>query len=84
MLEVPQCTISRWHDGIRGSNDGDVQVNQHLASRVFLCAAYVTLADLVVFSALHRPVVSRTVLWAQLSDTYILLPSTWLQAPILL
>ena len=42
-----------------------VQVNQQLASRVFLCGHHLTLADLVVYGALHRPVVSQFVLQMQ-------------------
>ncbi|KAK9807922.1 hypothetical protein WJX73_002578 [Symbiochloris irregularis] len=32
------------------------KVNEHLTSRVYLCGHHLTLADLVVYGALHRPV----------------------------
>ena len=34
-----------------------LQINRHLAGQVYLCGTRLTLADLVIFCALHRPVV---------------------------
>lgn len=47
-----------WQLRKRQLNRSGVQVNQQLSSRVFLCGHHLTLADLVIYGALHRPVVS--------------------------